>query len=147
MIDQMEVYTYRKGVDEMQKERRKFKRFDAYISARFKGPKSDQLVTTLTHDISRDGIKVSTMEILKVGALLDLELSIPDDPRPIYVTTEVVWAKKLRGEDSGCEYGLKFLKMDPVDKFRALDFAYNNWLEDKINDFADPEEIPELKEI
>lgn len=139
--------SYGKGVDEMQKERRKFKRFDAYISVRFKSPKTEHLVTTLTHDISRDGIKISTMEILKVGALLDIELSIPDDPRAIYVSSEIVWARKLRGEDAGCEYGLKFLKIDPVDKFRALDFAYNNWLEEKINDFSDPEEIPELKEI
>lgn len=131
----------------MQKERRKFKRFDAYISIRFRSPKTEHMVTTLTHDISRDGIKISTMEILRMGALLDVELTIPDDPRPIYVTGEIVWCKKLRGEDEGCEYGVKFLKMDPVDKFRALDFAYNNWLEEKINDFADPEEIPELKEI
>ncbi|MBI4398264.1 MAG: PilZ domain-containing protein [Candidatus Omnitrophica bacterium] len=131
----------------MQKERRKFKRFDAYISARFKSPKTGQLVTTLTHDISRDGIKVTTMEILKVSAPLELELSIPDDPRPIYVTAEVAWARKFRGEDAGCEYGLRFIHIDPVDKFRALDFAYNNWLEEKINDFSDPEEVPELKEI
>ncbi|GEM_PF-518221 len=143
----IDLDSYGKGVEDMQKERRKFKRFDAYISVRFKSAKSEQLVTTLTHDISRDGIKISTMEFLRVGAPIELELSIPDDPRPIYVSSEVMWAKKLRGEDAGCEYGLRFVNMDPVDKFRALDFAYNNWLEEKINDFADPEEIPELKEI
>lgn len=131
----------------MQKERRKFKRFDAYISVSFKSPKSGQRITSLTHDISRDGLKISTLEILKMNSPVEIEMNIPDDPRSIHTSAEVVWVKKLRGEDAGFEYGLKFLKMDPVDKFRALDFAYNHWLEEKINDFSDPEEIPELKEI
>jgi hypothetical protein len=33
--------------------------------------------------------------------------------------------------------------MDPVDKFRVLDYAYNNWLETKVNDFQDPEQLPD----
>ena len=49
----------------MQSERRKFKRFDAYISVRFRSPRSGEWVTTLTHDISRDGIKISTLESIK----------------------------------------------------------------------------------
>ena len=131
----------------MQSERRKFKRFDAYISVRFRSPRSGEWVTTLTHDISRDGIKISTLETIKPGTVLDMELVIPDDPRPISISSELAWVKKLRGEAAGYEYGFRFENMDPVDKFRALDFAYNHWLEDKINDFSDPEEIPELKEI
>jgi len=129
----------------MIKEKRKFKRFDAFMTLRFISPKTGQKVTCLTHDLSREGLKVSTIENLKVNQLMDLEISIPDDPRPIDLSGQVVWAKKVKGKESGYEYGVKFLNVDPVDKFRALDFAYNNWLEEKINDFADPEEIPELK--
>ncbi len=115
------------------------------MTVKFLSSKSDKKVTCLTHDVSRDGIKISTNEALKVNSNMDIEVRIPDDPRPIEVSVEVVWAKKLKEKNAGNEYGLRFISIDPVDKFRALDFAYNNWLEDKINDFADPEEIPELK--
>jgi hypothetical protein len=38
------------------------------------------------------------------------------------------------------DHGVKLLEMDPVDKFRVLDYAYNYWLENKVTDFNDPED-------
>lgn len=129
----------------MEKEKRKFKRFDAFMSVRFKA--NDTLKVTgisLSKDLSREGMKITSNEAIREGAVLDLEIDIPDDPKPVYTTAEVVWSKKLDGDEKNYEQGIKFLMMDPVDKFRVLDYAYNNWLETKVNDFADPEQIQEL---
>ena len=129
----------------MEKEKRKFKRFDAYMSVRYKvaDPQKKSGIS-LSKDLSREGIKITSTDPIKEGTILDLEIDIPDDPKPVFTTGEVVWTKRLDGDENNFEQGVRFLMMDPVDKFRVLDYAYNNWLETKVNDFADPEQIPEL---
>ena len=129
----------------MEKERRKFKRFDAYMSVKFEVPggESGQGIT-LSKDLSREGIKVNSNAALKEGTLLDLEINIPDDPKPVHTTGKVMWSRPSEGHQQGYDQGVRFVMMDPVDKFRVLDYAYNHWLETKINDFSDPEEISEV---
>lgn len=129
----------------MAKERRKFKRFDAFMNVRFRsqGGKAPES-TGLSRDLSREGIKVSTERQLPEGALVDLEIHLPDETHPIRTTGKVMWSKPGEGEESGFNSGVCFLMIDPVDKFRVLDYAYNYWLETKVNDFSDPEELSEL---
>lgn len=128
----------------MEKERRKFKRFDAFLSVKYKSDDNVQKRgLSLSKDLSREGMKVTMNEMLKRGSLVDLEIDIPDDPKPIQTSAEVVWSKPAQEEDRAYETGLRFVMMDPVDKFRVLDYAYNHWLETKVNDYADPEQIPE----
>lgn len=124
------------------KERRKFKRFDAYMSVRFRTPESIEELKgiSLSKDLSRDGIKMNTNLNIRTGTMLDLEINIPDDPKPVLTSGKVVWSRPSEGRDQGYDQGVRFLVMDPVDKFRILDYAYNHWLETKVNDFADPEE-------
>lgn len=130
----------------MTRERRKFKRFDTYINVEFRSQaeKANEGVG-LSKDLSREGMKVSTDHSLAAGSLVDLEIHLPDEVRPIRTTGKVMWAKPNKSEEGGYEVGVCFLLIDPVDKFRALDYAYNYWLETKVNDFADPEELSELK--
>lgn len=129
----------------MEKERRKFKRFDTYMSIKFKvaEPKKMRGIC-LSKDLSREGVKIATNEAIESGSLLDLEIDIPDDPKPVSTTGEIVWRRKLEDAERSYEYGIRFVSMDPVDKFRVLDYAYNNWLETKVNDFSDPEKIPDI---
>lgn len=130
----------------MEKERRKFKRFDAYMSVRYQLSDSDELKgIALSKDLSREGLKVNTPMHLPEGSALDLELDIPDDPKPVRTTGKIVWSRSSQGQDQGYDVGIHFVMMDPVDKFRVLDYAYNHWLETKVNDFADPEEVSELE--
>jgi hypothetical protein len=75
--------------------------------------------------------------------VLDLEINIPDDPKPVHTSGKIIWSRPSEGERS-FDQGVRFLMMDPVDKFRVLDFAYNHWLETKVNDFSDPEEMTEI---
>ena len=129
----------------MEKERRKFKRFDAYMSVKFQTPDDGDLKgISLSKDLSRDGLKMNSNKDLKVGTLLDLEIDIPDDPKPIHTTGKVMWSRPSESRNQGFDQGVRFLMMDPVDKFRVLDYAYNHWLETKVNDFVDPEEITEV---
>jgi len=130
----------------MDKERRKFKRFDAYMSVKCgAGQDAEKILNIgLTKDVSRDGICVNSNDEIKKGTTIDLEIDLPDDPRPIKTAGKVVWTKTSDGEE-GVDYGIQFVSIDPVDKFRVLDYAYNHWLETKVNDFSDPEELSELK--
>lgn len=126
----------------MTKERRKFKRFDAYMNVQYRSQDGKvQEGSGLSKDLSREGIKVSTDYALQTGAVVDLEIRLPDDNRPVKSTGKVMWSKPIT---SGFESGVSFLMIDPVDKFRVLDYAYNYWLETKVNDFTDPEELSEL---
>jgi c-di-GMP-binding flagellar brake protein YcgR len=127
----------------MEKERRKFKRFDAYMSVKFKTPGSEEVQgISLSKDLSREGIKMNSNVHLKQGTLVDLEIDIPDDPKPVRTSGTVMWSCPAEGRNQGYDQGVRFLMMDPVDKFRVLDYAYNHWLETKVNDFNDPEEVP-----
>ena len=129
----------------MSKERRKFKRFDAFMNVQFRSQEARVgEATGLSKDLSREGIKVSTDRPLAAGSLVDLEIQLPDETRPVRTTGKVMWSKSATSEDSGYESGVCFLLIDPVDKFRVLDYAYNYWLETKVNDFSDPEELSEL---
>ena len=128
----------------MDKDRRKFKRFGAYMSVKYKapGPKANDGVS-LSKDLSREGIKVNSKIPLEKGATIDLEITIPDDPKPIQTSGKVMWSTPSV-DQQGFDHGVRFISIDPVDKFRVLDFAYNHWLETKVNDFTDPEEISEI---
>lgn len=127
----------------MSDERRKFKRFDAYMSIKCSTGADENEKTFgvgLSKDVSRDGICINSNESIQDGSMVTLEIDLPDDPRPIRTSGQVVWAKS-GNEEQGADYGIKFLSIDPVDKFRVLDYAYNHWLETKVNDFSDPEEV------
>ncbi len=135
-----------RGGDTMEKERRKFKRFDAYMSVRYQLSGTEEVKgIALSKDLSREGLKFNSPTRLAEGTTLNLELDIPDDPKPVRTTGKVVWSHTLQGQDQGFDVGIRFLTIDPVDKFRVLDYAYNHWLETKVNDFTDPEEVSELE--
>ena len=128
----------------MDKDRRKFKRFDAYMSIKYQKPgQREGQGVSLSKDLSREGVKINSGIEFHKGDTLDLEISIPDDPKPVVTSGKVMWCRPAPGRDQGYDQGVRFLVMDPVDKFRVLDYAYNHWLETKANDFNDPEQIPQ----
>ena len=104
---------------------------------------SEEKGVCLSNDLSRDGIKLTANTKLTKGMLVNLEIDIPDDPKTVNTTGEIVWARKIKESEQDYEMGIRFLMMDPVDKFRVLDYAYNNWLESKVDDYSDPEEVTE----
>ncbi len=128
----------------METEKRKFKRFDAYMSVKYSGTEgTTSKGIGISRDLCREGLKINFGQSLKEGSQLDLEILIPDDPKPIFSAGIVTWTRAAEGSNQGYDHGVKLVNMDPVDKFRVLDYAYNHWLETKVNDFADPERSQE----
>ena len=128
----------------MERDKRRFMRFDAYMSVKFTGVESTSVKGIgLSRDLCREGLKINSDKSLQEGTQLDLEIAIPDDPKPIFSSGLVVWSRPSKGTDQGYDQGVRLLNMDPVDKFRVLDYAYNHWLETKVNDYANPENAQE----
>lgn len=128
----------------MDRDKRKFKRFDAYMSIKYSGVDQTTLKGIgLSRDLCREGLKINSDKAISEGTQLDLEISIPDDPKPIFSTGTVMWSKPSEGSNQGYDQGVRLKAMDPVDKFRVLDYAYNHWLETKVSDLADPESLHE----
>lgn len=112
------------------------------MSVKFTAPGSTEAKgMSLSKDLSREGIKMNSNVSLDEGSLIDLEIDIPDDPKPVKTSGKIMWSRPAEGKNQGYDQGVRFLMMDPVDKFRVLDYAYNHWLESKVNDFDDPEEV------
>ena len=124
-------------------EHRKYKRFDTFVTVHIrKHDAVDQKeILGLTGDLSRDGLKVLADEKIPLNTLLDLTIEIPDDPKPIDARGEIIWCHKSHEDSSKYCFGIRFVGLTAVDKFRVLDYAYNNWLEDKIDEVGayDPE--------
>ena len=116
----------------MESDKRKFKRFDAFMDVQFcaQDIKSEN-ERGLSKDLSRDGIRVSTNRELKVGMLMNLEIQLPSDVDTVFSTGKVMWSRLGNEMESGYDSGLSFVQMDPADKFRVLDYAYNFWRETK----------------
>ena len=128
----------------MERNKRRFKRFDAYMSVKFTGTESTSVKGIgLSRDLCCEGLKINSDKSLQAGTPLNLEITIPDDPKPIFSSGLVMWSKSSEGTNQGYDQGVRLLNIDPVDKFRVLDYAYNHWLETKINDYADPENAQE----
>ncbi len=115
------------------------------MSVKYQVPGQDETKgISLSKDLSREGLKINSNSNMKEGTVLDLEINIPDDPKPVHTSGKVMWSHPSEGRNQGFDQGVRFVMMDPVDKFRVLDYAYNHWLETKVNDFSDPEGVPEL---
>ena len=111
----------------MNNDKRKFKRFDAYMSIKYSGLDNTTLKGIgLSRDLCREGIKINSDKKISEGTQLDLEISIPDDPKPIFSSGTVVWTRPSDGSNQGYDQGIRLKNMDPVDKFRVLDYAYNH---------------------
>jgi c-di-GMP-binding flagellar brake protein YcgR len=130
----------------MEKDRRQFKRFDSFVTFKYQITTKQNIQTGmgLSLDLSRGGMKITCNEGLKKGSRVDFQIDIPDDPSPVCGCGEVMWVKKGKADldnpkTRDYDIGIRFLAVDPVDKFRVLDYAYNSWLEDKVNDYSDLE--------
>lgn len=70
--------------------------------------------TTSTMDVSLGGLYIVAEQILKVGSILRLDISVPNRPDLISAFAEVVWSNETGG-------GLHFLAMreDDVESLKA----------------------------
>lgn len=112
-------------------ERRKFLRFNtADVGMEYRICQEKELNgTSCVKDLSREGTRFLISKKLNRGTLINMKFVLPGDPRPVYLTGEVMWTAEIV-EQTYPDYmiGIKFRKIDSFDRVRLLDYAYSEWL-------------------
>ena len=112
-------------------ENRKFIRLQSAVSlrckpvvkkGRFGRPKATHCQVK---DIGGGGLRVVVDSEMRIGDLLNLEISIPHLSEAIEAVGEVVWFSKTRSKDHEIrEAGLRFRDIRPEDLHRIFEFVY-----------------------
>lgn len=87
-----------------------------------------------TEDISGGGIRFSLDHYLKVGTVLELSISIPNQESPIQATGEVTWLHERKDMKSPYVVGIKFIKIDPFERGKILNYIRKRVTENKPAD-------------
>jgi len=108
-------------------DKRKFTRFDSDLDA-FQCCKAlggvVEKIKSRIKDLSREGMRLLTDNDLPKGTSVELEIDIPGDNMPVFAFSEVMWSKK---SGNNHEAGLRFTKIEPLDRSKLLDYAYAAW--------------------
>lgn len=108
-------------------ERRKFLRFETALSAFCDGLNEKRKTAYKVKNISKEGALLLVDKKLTEGEELNLSMDVPGDNVPIFASCEVAWQKGATGGNL-YETGVKFKKIDNLDKNRLLEFIYMQWL-------------------
>ncbi len=101
------------------KERRRFGRYPCRLRVRFGSARHlrEQAIT----NIGDGGVFVETLYPLPIGAAVDLEMLVGEDPSPLKVRGEVIWVRNP-SEGGTPGMGIRFLEMPPQIKERLDQF-------------------------
>ncbi|MFH1309093.1 MAG: PilZ domain-containing protein [Candidatus Omnitrophota bacterium] len=110
---------------EKQEEKRKNARIKVHLPLRFRKLRSGagiQGVSSISKNLSQDGICFRTNEFVSMACRLILELDVPKADKPIKAISKVTWIRKA---DSGNAYevGNRFLEMSKTDKECILKYV------------------------
>ncbi len=78
-------------------------------------------VNVNVHDLSSDGIGISSEHKLDEGDAVELEIKVPGDDIPMFVMGEVAWVKKGQDKDH-YRAGIRLSKIEHIDKVRLIKF-------------------------
>lgn len=105
----------------MFKDRRIFQRVDAMVNVRYGVRGRDKKkIESLPRNIGGGGVGLCLTEKLSEGTILDLEITVPDNPhKAISADAQVLWTKPFGEIDAGqhvnlYESGIKFIDIDPI---------------------------------
>ena len=107
-------------------DKRKYIRFDTAIKIKYKLAVSAWINgSSLCSDIAIEGMRLEVSEGLPVGTLLDIELYLATENKPVRVTAQTVWSRELAKKGVKAkrfETGVRFLNFMPEDKNRLTSF-------------------------
>ena len=111
-------------------ERRRFLRFTTDVGMEYRLCQEKQIMgSSSIKNLSREGLGFSITRKLEKGALLDVKFLLPGDEKPVYLTGEIVWiGEDAEKKDFEYAVGVKFFKIDTLDRVRLLNHAYSEWL-------------------
>lgn len=102
-------------------QRRAFERLDIELSVDVHS--EHNFFTGFSANISEGGIFVATHQARDVGALVEIEFSLPGERTPIVARAKVRWLKPYReGSDGAPGLGLEFVSIAPEDARRIQAF-------------------------
>ncbi len=87
---------------------------------------ASEMAETLSSDISASGLRLMTVAPLDNGALLSLEINLPEEAGgdvPIRAQGEVVWQNKI--SEYSYETGTVIKNMEERDKSRLMSFVFD----------------------
>ena len=102
-------------------ERRRFVRFQAWLTASYSVVGEQKSLETVTRNVSAGGVGFLTRSRLAPGTLLEIAVSFPEERRTVRFTGEVCWSGPLLLEGSspnpprGFETGVRFVRIAPED--------------------------------
>ena len=106
------------------REKRRFIRFDIALKVAYivqKDPKVEKFSTTI--DVSAQGLRLLTSDMLELGDNVDLKIFLPDALNPAHVRGIVVWSKELEaGASHPYSTGIDFEKIEEDNKNTFLKF-------------------------
>lgn len=106
-------------------EKRKYVRIDSSISVAFSIIDSEHdRYTTLSKNVSLGGVMIPLKRQLTIGTKLHLELTLPNESKPISIIGEVVWQKETNIVDSGMLFntGIKYLEIDSFEMQKLTNY-------------------------
>ncbi len=105
----------------MVKDRRAFQRIDGIVNVRYGVKDRDkEKIETLPRDIGGGGLGLCITEELQRGTILDLEITLPDNPeKTILGAGEVKWSKEFGAIDlkrsiNLYETGIRFININSI---------------------------------
>ena len=104
-------------------ERRKFIRLEVPVDLKYITAGDSVRKEAITKDLSCEGLRFISGDVLKEGSNLELNLDIPDASNPVHIIAKVVWTKRFSTEDgSPFEVGVEFAKIEEDNKNTFLKY-------------------------
>ena len=112
------------------KDRRIYDRLDNIVSVKYKIKGRLDKSSSMPRNVGGGGIRLALHERLPLGAQVDLEISVPNNPQPITALGKVVWVETFNiknGEEiTYYETGIQFIKVSPLAIGRIYAYFHEN---------------------
>ena len=109
-------------------EKRKFLRFETVFNALCDIIGSGHKETCKVKNISKEGALLVLDRKLSEGDEINLSMDVPGDNVPIFASGEVTWQRGQALQNDKYDTGVRFTKINNLDKGRLLEYIYTQWL-------------------
>lgn len=118
------------------KDRRKYPRFELNLDAKYKILDYEQVFQfTRARNISAEGVCFESIEALKPGIYVQLEVDIKDTKPPVSMVAEIKWVADANdAKDKKYINGVKIISMPGADEARFLKY-YCSVMVEKLSNY------------
>ncbi|MGB2631099.1 MAG: PilZ domain-containing protein [Candidatus Omnitrophota bacterium] len=106
----------------MMEDKREYKRYGVYLAPICCESCEYDNMRVRINDISGSGIGIITNEKMNKADKLHLELNIPGDDIPLFVTGQVTWVSEDMNNDNYYRAGMRLTNLNRTDKARLIKY-------------------------